>query len=65
MKEKLIYPEGSWVALVTPFDTEGKLDIDGFRQLIDFQAANGTSGVLLMGSTGEPTSLSQEERKKV
>jgi 4-hydroxy-tetrahydrodipicolinate synthase len=63
MAKNLIYPEGSWVALITPFDNQGKLDIDGFRRLVDFQKANGTSGLLLMGSTGEPTSLSQEERK--
>lgn len=63
MAKNLIYPEGSWVALITPFNNQGKLDIDGFRRLVDFQKANGTSGLLLMGSTGEPTSLSQEERK--
>jgi len=65
MKKDLIYPEGSWVALITPFDEKGKLDVDGFKDLIDFQASNGTSGLLLMGSTGEPTSLSQEERKTI
>ena len=65
MKRNLIYPEGSWVALITPFDKNGKLDIKGFKRLVDFQAANETSGLLLMGSTGEPTSLSQEEKKEI
>lgn len=65
MGRVLIYPEGSWVALITPFDERGGLDIDGFKRLIDFQATNGTSGLLLMGSTGEPTSLSMEERKRI
>jgi 4-hydroxy-tetrahydrodipicolinate synthase len=65
MKEELIHPEGSWVALITPFDIKGKLDIDGFKGLVDFQVSNGTSGLLLMGSTGEPTSLSQEERRAI
>ena len=65
MKRNLIYPEGSWVALITPFDKNGKLDIKGFKRLVDFQAVNETSGLLLMGSTGEPTSLSQEERKEI
>lgn len=65
MKKNLIYPEGSWVALITPFDARGKLDLEGFQRLVDFQAANGTSGLLLMGSTGEPTSLSWEERKEI
>ena len=65
MKRDLIYPEGSWVALITPFDSKGRLDIEGFKKLVDFQPANGTGGLLLMGSTGEPTSLSQEERKAI
>ena len=65
MKRNLIYPEGSWVALITPFDKNGKLDIKGFKRLVDFQAANETNGLLLMGSTGEPTSLSQEEKKEI
>jgi 4-hydroxy-tetrahydrodipicolinate synthase len=65
MKRDLIYPEGSWVALITPFDSKGRLDVEGFKKLINFQAANGTGGILLMGSTGEPTSLSQEERRAI
>jgi len=65
MKKDLIYPEGSWVALITPFDNKGSLDIPGFKRLVDFQTQNGTSGLLLMGSTGEPTSLSQEERREI
>jgi 4-hydroxy-tetrahydrodipicolinate synthase len=65
MKKELIYPEGSWVALITPFDAKGRLDIEGFKRLVDFQIFNGTSGLLLMGSTGEPTSLSQEERREI
>jgi len=65
MRKYLIYPEGSWVALITPFDRKGELDIDGFKDLVDLQASNETRGLLLMGSTGEPTSLSQEERKTI
>ena len=65
MKRDLIYPEGSWVALITPFDARGKLDMEGFKRLVDFQATNGTSGLLLMGSTGETTSLTHEERKEI
>ncbi|NWG02482.1 MAG: 4-hydroxy-tetrahydrodipicolinate synthase [Syntrophaceae bacterium] len=65
MKRDLIFPEGSWVALITPFDDQGKLDMAGFKQLVDFQKDNGTNGLLLMGSTGEPTFLSQEERRLI
>ena len=65
MRKQLIYPTGSWVALITPFDVKGHLDLDGFKGLVNFQASNGTSGLLLMGSTGEPTSLSLEERRTI
>ncbi len=65
MNREWIRPEGSWVALITPFNQKGEVDIEGFKRLVDFQAFNRTSGLLLMGSTGEPTSLSFEERKGI
>jgi 4-hydroxy-tetrahydrodipicolinate synthase len=57
--------KGSFVALITPFKNYGAVDIEGFRQLIDFQARNGTSALLIMGSTGEVSLLSREERHQV
>src|SRR4030042_3738048 len=39
--------------------------MDGFKRLVDFQKGNRTSSMLMMGSTGKPTSLSQEERKLI
>ena len=57
--------EGSFVALITPFNNDGTVDFEGFRTLIDFQARNGTSAVLLMGSTGEVSMLSEAERHKI
>jgi len=60
-----VRPEGSWVALVTPFDAGGQVDMDCFCRLIDFQVANGTDGLLFMGSTGESPSLTLEERKAI
>jgi 4-hydroxy-tetrahydrodipicolinate synthase len=57
--------EGSFVALITPFNHDGSVDMEGFRTLLDFQASNGTSAVLIMGSTGEVSMLSREERHKV
>jgi len=53
---------GSFVALITPFKEDGSPDIEGFGRLIDFQAAHGTSALLIMGSTGEVSLLSREER---
>jgi 4-hydroxy-tetrahydrodipicolinate synthase len=57
--------KGSFVALITPFKNDGSVDIEGFRQLIEFQARNGTSALLIMGSTGEVSLLSREERQQV
>jgi 4-hydroxy-tetrahydrodipicolinate synthase len=57
--------EGSFVALITPFNRDGTVDFEGFRTLIDFQATNGTSAVLIMGSTGEVSMLSNEERREI
>lgn len=57
--------KGSFVALITPFKDDGTVDIEGFRQLIDFQARNGTSALLIMGSTGEVSLLSKQERHQV
>ncbi len=57
--------EGSFVALITPFNRDGKIDYDGFRTLIEFQSTNGTSAVLIMGSTGEVSALSVEERHEI
>jgi 4-hydroxy-tetrahydrodipicolinate synthase len=57
--------EGSFVALITPFNTDGSVDFGAFRTLLDWHAANGTSAVLIMGSTGEVSMLSPEERRAI
>ncbi|HIC89368.1 MAG TPA: dihydrodipicolinate synthase family protein, partial [Anaerolineae bacterium] len=61
----MLYPTGSWVALVTPFTEAGEVDFAGFEKLIDLQVNGGTSGLLLMGSTGEPTLLTPDERREI
>ena len=40
--------EGSFVALITPFNEDGSIDFEGFRTLLDFHESNGTSAVLIM-----------------
>jgi 4-hydroxy-tetrahydrodipicolinate synthase len=56
---------GSFVALITPFDRSGAVDLEAFRDLLQFHESHGTSAVLIMGSTGEVSMLSQEERRKI
>ena len=56
---------GSFVALITPFNKNGSVDLAAFRTLLKFQEDHGTSAVLIMGSTGETSMLSPEEKKKI
>lgn len=60
-----IKPKGSFVALVTPMNTDGSVDLEGFRTLLQFHAENGTEAVLIMGSTGEVSMLSADEKKQI
>jgi len=55
---------GSMTALVTPFKN-GAVDEQAFRDLIDWQIAQGTSGLVPVGTTGESPTLSHEEHHKV
>jgi 4-hydroxy-tetrahydrodipicolinate synthase len=57
--------EGSFVAIVTPFNSDGSIDFGGFRSLLEFQEKNGSVAVLIMGSTGEVSMLSSDERRAV
>src|SRR5689334_7936559 len=56
---------GSFVALITPFNRDGSVDFEAFHSLLDFQERHGTAAVLIMGSTGEVSLLSAEERRKI
>jgi 4-hydroxy-tetrahydrodipicolinate synthase len=56
---------GSFVALITPFNRDGSVDFAAFRTLLKFQEDRGTSAVLIMGSTGETSMLSPEEKKQI
>ncbi len=60
-----VKPEGSFVALVTPMNHDGSIDLEGFRTLLDWHAQNGTRAVLIMGSTGEVSMLSPDEKKLI
>ena len=53
--------KGSLVAIVTPMDEEGGLDLDRFRALLDFHIDQGTDGVVIVGTTGESPTVDFEE----
>jgi|SRR5690625_447971 len=60
-----IKPKGSFVALVTPMNNDGSIDYEGFRTLLQWHAENGTEAILIMGSTGEVSMLTPEERREI
>ncbi|MFG1479099.1 4-hydroxy-tetrahydrodipicolinate synthase [Xanthobacter sp. V4C-4] len=55
---------GSFTALVTPF-RDGALDEKAFRAFVDWQIAEGTHGLVPVGTTGESPTLSHDEHNKV
>jgi 4-hydroxy-tetrahydrodipicolinate synthase len=57
--------EGTYTALVTPFDKQGNLDEEGLRELIRFQLQEGIDGLVPVGTTGECSTLSYEEHERV
>ena len=56
--------KGSIVAIVTPFDNQ-KIDEARLKELIEFQIANGTDGIVPCGTTGESATLTHEEHHRV
>lgn len=54
--------KGSLAPLMTPFTAEGAVDHDSLANMVNWQLANGTNGISLGGSTGEPSSQSIAER---
>jgi len=53
--------KGSVVALVTPFHTDGTVNFDELRRLVNWQIENGTDAILTLGTTGESSTMSHEE----
>ncbi|GAB5493369.1 MAG: 2,4-dihydroxyhept-2-ene-1,7-dioic acid aldolase [Phototrophicaceae bacterium] len=55
---------GSIVPIITPFK-DGELDLDALAELIEWQIESGSHGISVQGTTGEPASLTLDERKQV
>ena len=56
---------GSFVALITPFDAAGNVDYSALERLILRQVEAGSDGIVLCGTTGEGSSLSQYEKEAI
>ncbi|MCQ9205491.1 MAG: 4-hydroxy-tetrahydrodipicolinate synthase [Omnitrophica bacterium] len=57
--------KGSIVALVTPFNSDGQLNEEKLKFLIDWHLKKGTDGILVCGTTGESATLNHAEHKRV
>lgn len=56
---------GSLVALITPFNEDGSVNFDKLGELIDFHLANCTDALVILGTTGESSTMSHEEDNAV
>ncbi|MBQ4036630.1 MAG: 4-hydroxy-tetrahydrodipicolinate synthase [Clostridia bacterium] len=56
---------GAGTALVTPMREDGAVDFEAFGRLIDFQIAGGISALIVCGTTGECSTLNDDEHKEV
>lgn len=56
---------GSIVAIITPMQDDGSLDFARFKSLIDFHIAEGTDGIVVVGTTGESPTVNVDEHKEL
>ncbi len=56
---------GTGVALITPFDDNNSIDYPSLQRLLDYIIDNGISFIAMQGTTGEPSTLTPDERQKL
>lgn len=54
---------GTGIALITPFNSEGGLDLDGLTQLVNYNIDNGIDYLVVMGTTAESATLTKQEKE--
>ena len=57
--------KGMGVALITPFKEDESVDYDALGKLVDYQVQNGTDYLVVLGTTAETPTLTEEEKKKI
>jgi len=65
VNERTPMRQGSYVALITPMSETGAIDFPTLRSLLQFHLESGTDGLCILGTTGEASVLTMDERKKV
>ena len=61
--EKATMIKGSIVAIITPMNSDGSLDMKAFRDLIDFHIDQGTDAIVVVGTSGESPTVDVEEHE--
>ena len=56
---------GAGVAIVTPFNEDGSVNFDNYGELIEWQIAEGTDAIISCGTTGEASTMTDEEQIEV
>ncbi len=56
---------GSLVAIVTPMQDDGRLDLTRFKSLIDWHIKEGTDAIVVVGTTGESPTVDMDEHKEL
>ena len=55
---------GAGVAIITPMLADGTVDYEGLGRNIDFQIENGTDAIIICGTTGESSTLEDDEHRQ-
>ena len=56
---------GTGVALITPFNEDFSIDVEGLKRVVDFNIENGINYLVVLGTTAESATLSKEEKQLV
>ncbi len=57
--------KGTATAMITPFAADGGVNFDSFGRMIEYQIAGGTDALVVLGTTGEPATMTEEEKTAV
>ena len=56
---------GAGVAIITPFTSTGEVNYDEFKKILDYQIDHGTDAIIIVGTTGEPSTMTLKEHAEV
>ena len=56
---------GTATAMITPFSEDGSVNFAAFGRMIDYQIENGTDMLVILGTTGEPATMTEEEMQEL